>query len=327
MTDKPIRARTPLQFVRLYFTGIAMGIADLIPGVSGGTMAFILGIYAELLDAIKSFNLDVARLALRFKLREAISQIPLAFLVVLVAGIGSAAFSLAHLMSWLLENQPIFLFSFFFGLILASILAVGAHITWLPQSIGALIAGAIGAYIIVGAVPLDMPHDPLTLFLSGSVAIMAMILPGISGSFILLILGQYDFVLTAVKELDILTLIPVGLGAVLGLMGFSRVLSWLLKQYHNVTVAVLVGFMIGSLRVIWPWKEILETRIVDGEVIPIAQRNILPTVGAELWLALLLCIAGFLIVTVLDHMQSRSNPVFTMIGMGRSRDTGVAAAD
>lgn len=324
-TQRP--SRTPLQYVRLFFVGVAMGIADLIPGVSGGTMAFILGIYEELLSAIKSFNLKVLNLAARFKLKEAAAQIPWLFLIVLFAGIGGTVFSLAHLMSWLLENQPIFLFAFFFGLILASIIAVGAHIRWSFQTILALIIGSVGAYIIVGLVPLDMPHDPLTLFLSGMVAIMAMILPGISGSFILLILGQYEHVLNAVKNFDLLTILPVGLGAVVGITAFARVLSWLLKHYHQATVAVLVGFMIGSLRVIWPWKDILEERIVNGETVPIVRVNVLPPFGPELWLALALCLSGFLLVTVLDHLQSRSNPLFRLFGMGQRRDPGVARAD
>ncbi len=319
------RSRNTIENVRLYFTGVAMGIADLIPGVSGGTMAFIMGVYEELLNAIKSVNVEFARKLAAFKWREAFAGIPLAFLIVLGAGIMSAVFSLSFLMSWLLDNQPVFLFSFFFGLILASVIAVGGHVTWKAGTIAAMAIGAVGAFFLVGMVPLDMPHDPLTLFLSGMVAIMAMILPGISGSFILLILGQYDYVLRSVTSLDFLTLIIVGTGAVIGLMMFSRVLSWLLARYHAITVAVLIGFMIGSLRVIWPWKVVLETRIDrHGEEVPIAQANILPDfASAEFWVALLLCLSGFALVSALDHGQSGNNPIIRLFN-GRRRDVRAA---
>lgn len=313
--QKPASSRPRLpESVRIFLTGAAMGIADLIPGVSGGTMAFILGIYDQLLDAIKSFNLTLLRLLGQFKIKEAFAQIPWRFLIPLGLGLGTAIISMARLMQYLLENQPVFLFSFFFGLILASIIAVGSHVPWVPSTLVALVIGTIGAYIIVGLVPLNMPNDPLTLFLSSTVAIMAMILPGISGSFILLILGQYAYVLNAVSNLDIITLIPVALGAAVGLLGFARVLSWLLGRYHDVTVAVLVGFLIGSLRKIWPWKEVLETGFDrHGEVIPLRERNILPDfAGPEVWIALGLALIGFVLLCYIDHLQSGNNLLFRM---------------
>lgn len=326
--DTGTRTRTPLQYLRLYFTGVAMGIADLIPGVSGGTMAFILGIYEELINAIKSFNIQALKLALGRKFGALLDHIPWRFLLVLGAGLGSAVFGLAHLMAFLLENERVYLFAFFFGLILASIFAVSAHVRWAPGTIAALLIGSVSAYILVGMVPLDMPNDPLTLFLSGMVAIMAMILPGISGSFILLILGQYEFILDAVRSLDLVTVAIVGSGAVIGLTVFSRVLSWLLKHYGQTTIAVLIGFMIGSLRVIWPWKQVLETRVAsDGEIVPIRQINVLPAfAGSEFWVALALCLAGIVLVSVLDHQQSGSNPLMRFFG-GSWRRSTVATAD
>jgi putative membrane protein len=302
----------PFSAIRIFFTGFAMGIADLIPGVSGGTMAFILGIYERLLAAIKSFDLQLVRLLLKGRLREAMAQIPWAFLIPLGLGLGAAVLSMARVMRYLLENQPVYLFSFFFGLIIASIIAVGATVRWTPTSGLALVIGTVAAFLIVGLVPLSMPNDPLTLFLSGVVAIMAMILPGISGSFILLILGQYAFVLNAVSDFNLLAIIPVGLGAVVGLLGFARVLSWLLAHYHNVTVAVLVGFMLGSLRKIWPWKEVIETMIDrHGEVVPMRERNILPDfAGPEPWFALGLALVGFLLLSFIDHLQTGANPIF-----------------
>jgi putative membrane protein len=291
-------------------------------------MAFIMGIYEELLAAIKSFNVQTVRLLFRFRFREFFSVVPWRFLLALGGGIGAAVFSLAHLVSWLLEHQTVLLFSFFFGLILASILAIGFTIRWSPPRIVSVVGGTFFAWWIVGLVPLSMPHDPLTLFLSGMTAIMAMILPGISGSFILLILGQYEHILNAVKALDIMTILPTALGAVVGIAGFVRVLSWLLKRWHQVTVAALVGFMIGSLRRIWPWKQTMET-MVDrhGEVVPLLQRNILPDFSsAQFWIAVVLCIAGFVVVSLLDHAQSRANPLFCLFKQ-RSRDKDIAAAE
>lgn len=173
-----------------------------------------------------------------------------------------------------------------------------------------LLIGSIGAYLIVGLVPLDMPNDPLTLFLSGAVAICAMILPGISGSFILLILGQYAYILNAVKDFNLGGLIPALCGMVVGIMTFSRILSWLLKHFHQVTVTLLVGFMVGSLRKIWPFKEVLET-MVDrhGDVVPIVERNVWPDVTQPIvWVSVGLALVGFLLISALDHMQSRANP-------------------
>jgi putative membrane protein len=308
---------------------MAMGIADLIPGVSGGTMAFILGIYEQLLSAIKSFNLGLLRLLSQFKFKEAFAQIPWSFLIPLGLGLGVAIVSMARTMQYLLENQPIYLFAFFFGLIVASIIAVGIRVRWNPPTVLALVIGTIAAYVIVGLVPLNMPNDPLTLFLSSTVAIMAMILPGISGSFILLILGQYAYVLNAVSNLDIITLIPVALGAAVGLLGFARVLSWLLEHYHGVTVAVLVGFLIGSLRKIWPWKEVLETGLDRyGEEIALRERNILPNFASpEFWIALLLALIGFFILSYIDHLQGAGNPVFSWMKRSKAPRGSAATID
>lgn len=315
MTELENHPRTPLQYVRLYLTGFAMGVADLIPGVSGGTMAFILGIYTDLLTAIKSFSLDVLRLVGRFKLREALAHIPWQFLVALMLGIGTAILALARLMDWLLENQQVYLFAFFFGLIVASVIAVATHLKRSPLVWVMLVVGTVGAFLLVNVLPLEMPHDPLTLFLSGMVAICAMILPGISGSFILLILGQYDFVLGAVSDLNLLVVLPVAAGSVVGLLVFSRVLSWLLKNYEQPTLATLVGFMIGSLWKIWPWKEVIETRVDrHGEVVPLVEANVWPNLlSFEFVFALLLLLAGFFLVSYLDHLQSGSNPVMTRL--------------
>ncbi len=321
-TEQPERLenhpRTPKDYARLFFTGAAMGTADPIPGVSGGTMAFILGVYEDLLKAIKSINLDLLKLLARFNIKAALDHVPWQFLLTLFLGIGTAFILLANVITYLLDNQRELLFAFFFGLILASILAIGARVRWTVPATGMLVLGAVVALVIVNLIPLSMPHDPLTLFLSGAIAIIAMILPGISGSFILLILGQYEFVMHAVRDVDIMVIVPVMLGSVVGLLVFARLLSWLLSRYHNPTIALLVGFMIGSLYKIWPWKEVLQTRTNShGVEVPLVETNILPDFASSgFWLAVVLCLVGFVLVSLLDHLQSRANPVFTM---GRSR--------
>lgn len=307
--------RTPRQFLRLYLTGFAMGAADIVPGVSGGTMAFILGIYADLLDAIKSFDITALRLALRLRLREALAHIPLAFLIAIGLGILTAIFTLSGALSHLLETHPTFVFAFFGGLILASIVSVGAKIHWSLATAAALVAGAAVAFIIVGLPILqNASHDPLTLFVSGAIAICAMILPGISGSFILLILGQYEHILNAVRDRDILTLVIVAAGCAVGIVVFSRVLSYLLKHYYQATIAALTGFMIGSLRTIWERTS--------------AGAAVLPQFGTgEIALALALAVFGFVLVSVLDHMQSRNNPFVRLFWRGKTKPAAPLAAD
>ncbi len=302
--------RTPKDYAYLFATGVTMGAADVVPGVSGGTMAFIMGVYQELIDAIKSFDLGVVKLLLRFELKEAAERVPWRFLAALLSGIAVAILTLAGIITWLLEHHPTYLYAFYFGLVLASIVAIGVHVRWSAGAAAALASGTLGAYWVVGLVPVEMPHDPLTLFLSACVAITAMILPGISGSFILLILGQYAYVLNAVKSLDVITLLPFGAGIVVGITAFARVLSWLLHHYHQLTITLLVGFMIGSLRKIWPFKEVLETRIDrHGEVVPLVERNVLPDLAASpFWICLALCVAGFVLIRLLDRMQGDANP-------------------
>ena len=287
-----------VETIRFYLTGVAMGGADLIPGVSGGTIAFILGVYERLLSAIKSVNLHFIKTLFKFKFKEAFSLIPWSFLVPLLLGIGTAILGMANLMKYLLENERVLLFAFFFGLVIASIFTVGRRINWGLGTIFSLICGAIAAYIIIGLVPMEMPHTPIYLFFSGAVAIMAMILPGISGSFILLILGQYKFILDAVTRYDVITILPVALGAVIGLVTFARVLSWLLKNYHGLTVAALVGFMVGSLRKVWPWKE------VEGEI----ENNILPTIlNQEVFMAIALAVLGFVFLIFIERLANKKS--------------------
>lgn len=369
--------RTPRQYLRLFFSGFAMGSADVVPGVSGGTMAFILGVYETLINGIKSFNIRTVRLALRFDIKGIFEQIPVRFFLALGLGLASAVLLLANLLHDLLENQPTFIFAFFAGLILASILAINVKVKWSPQAAVALVVAALFAFFLVG-IDTDSP-DPVgdllaalasgegvaeaeaelvsalqandaenielrieslkttalagldtseieeslaedvfqpsqlpTLFFSGMIAICAMLLPGISGSFILLILGQYAAALGAVRNFDIVSIAALGAGAVIGIIVFSRVISWLLKHYQNVTIAALVGFMVGSLRLIWMEAAkgvdvVSETGALDG---------------GQWALALGLLLFGFLLVSLLDHLQSRSNPVFALFWHAPKADVG-----
>lgn len=316
----PSNPRTMRDYIRIFLSGFAMGSADIVPGVSGGTMAFILGIYEALLDGIKSFNFKLAGLVIGGKLREAMAAVPWQFLVTLGLGLVTAILMLTRFLTWMLEDHPEYLFAFFFGLVLASIIAIGAKITeWNVTTVGGLVAGIAIALLIVTQNPMsDDNHSTMVLFFSGMIAIMAMILPGISGSFILLLLGQYEYVLNAVKDFDFATIITVGVGAVVGLLGFSRVLSWLLKTYEMLTIAILTGFMAGSLWKIWPWREAPNVDVADHA--EEFTNPVLPQVDtSEFWFAMLLMFVGFGIVTALDHMQSRANPFVMLVNGTRTR--------
>ncbi len=308
------KPQTLKQYLRLVLTGFAMGAADIVPGVSGGTMAFILGVYTDLINAIKSFNLEAIRLLLGLRFKELMDHVSLRFLLALGLGLLSAILLLSSFLSATMDDPigRILLFAFFFGLVLASILTIGVKVRWTVASAVALIVGTVVAFFIVNVVPAEADHSAPILFVSGMIAITAMILPGISGSFMLLILGQYDFVLTAVSNRDLPPVIIVGLGAVVGILAFSRVLSYLLTHYYNRTVALLVGFMAGSLWKIYPWKQCLESDLDrHGHERCLLEQNVLPDSSSETFvIAILLLVAGFLLVNLLDHLQSKANPVF-----------------
>ncbi|MCX7737160.1 MAG: DUF368 domain-containing protein [Candidatus Kapabacteria bacterium] len=311
LVEQKANNRKLKDYIRIFGVGVAMGSADIVPGVSGGTMAFILGIYEELLTTIKSFNIKFLKLLFSFKIKEALEHVNYKFLISLLLGLGGALLSLAHIISWLLENEPVLIFSFFFGLVLASIVSVSSHVRWNIPMIITFIVGTAIAYFTVRLMPMNMPNDPLTLFWTASVAIMAMILPGISGSFILFILGQYKFILDAVKSFDIITLLPVAAGILVGIMTFSRILTWLLKHHKNITITLLVGFMMGSLWKIWPFRIVLETATKpNGDIIPIKETVILPDISSGIfWIALFLCIIGVILISIIDHLESKNNPI------------------
>ncbi|MGZ8867972.1 MAG: DUF368 domain-containing protein [Thermoanaerobaculia bacterium] len=306
------RRRTPVEYVGLVARGFCMGAADVVPGVSGGTMAFILGIYEELIESIREFGQPrFLRALMRFRIREVFSIINWKFLLSVLSGIGLAVLTLARLLEWLLHNRPTLVWSFFFGLVLASVVAVARRVDrWRLSLWIALLLGTVFAYVLVGLVPLQTPDAWWFLFFSGAVAICAMILPGISGAFILVLLGKYQYVLNAVNRRDILDIIWVALGAGLGIIAFSQVLGWLFRRFHNVTVAVLTGLMLGSLRKVWPWKVDVEFMIGrHGERIPTVQRNVLPDAfTGDVGIAIGLAVLGLLLVLLLDWWADRLDP-------------------
>lgn len=255
-----------------------MGAADVIPGVSGGTMALITGIYKKLVDSIKSINLEFFRLLVQKKPVLAWKQINGNFLAAVFSGALVSIFSLAKLISWLLEYHQILVWAFFFGLIAASAIYVGRKINnWNTLTVIFILAGTVAAFYITLAAPATTPETLYYVFFSGSVAVCAMILPGISGSFILLLLGKYEYIINAVNIIDLEVLAVFAGGCVIGLILFSNIISWLLKKYYDYTIAILTGLMVGSLNKLWPWKEILETRLnVHGEEVPFIERSIFP---------------------------------------------------
>lgn len=309
--EKP---RTLPAFLRLFGSGFVMGSADVVPGVSGGTMAFILGFYEELIGSIRNVGRAAFwRPLLKFDLRAAFDAINLSFLLTIFAGILTAIVLLAPGIEWMLLYQPVIIWSFFFGLVAASILVVVPRVKqWSWDRYLALALGAVFAYWLVGLVPVQTPDAWWFLILSGALAICAMILPGISGSFILVLLGKYQFVVNAVNTRDLMSLFLVAMGAVVGLVTFAQILSWLFRRYHDLTVALLTGFMIGSLRKVWPWKEVTSTMIDrHGAEVPLSEVNILPPLtinGAfnlEILYALLAALLGLAIVLLIERVLAR----------------------
>lgn len=292
----------------LSLKGLCMGSADVIPGVSGGTIALITGIYEELLLALKSIDATWVKKILNLDLRGALAHVHVRFLLSLFVGIGIAIISLAQLMNYLLHHYPVFTWSFFFGLIAASILVVSRQMgNWTGRAGISFVAGTVVAAFIVNLIPVATPDALWFIFLCGVIAICAMILPGISGAFILLILGKYEFITATLKNpflpQHLVIIIVFCLGCLIGLLSFSRLLNYLLKNFHKLTMAFLTGLMVGSMPKIWPWKEILETKMNRGKAHVIWGSNIMPeTINTEVLIALGLVIIGFIIVLIIERL-------------------------
>ena len=304
------------DFGVLVLKGMGMGAADVVPGVSGGTIAFITGIYEELVHSIKNINFRTISTLWKEGLPAFWKAVNGNFLLSLVGGILISVLTLARIIEYLLVNHPILIWSFFFGLIIGSAIFVSRSIEkWNIGTFISLLAGIAIAWIITSFTPAETTEAYWFIFLSGALAICAMILPGISGSFILLLLGKYQFILSALNEGRISIIAVLLTGALTGIIAFSHLLSWLLEKFHHLTIALLAGFMIGSLNKIWPWKVTVETYIDShGEIKPLLQDNVLPgrfisETGADpqiLW-AVLLALAGFLIIFLFEGISKKQN--------------------
>jgi len=307
------------NYLMLFLKGMGMGGADVVPGVSGGTVAFITGIYEELLNSIKSVDVEAIKLLFSLRLKDFWSKINGSFLLPLVLGILSSVFTLASLMHFLLKNHPIPLWSFFFGLIIvSSVLVLRETKKWGVLNIVAIIAGTAIAYFITEATPATTPDAYWFIFLAGAIAICAMILPGISGAFILLILGKYAFMFEAIHNRNFVIIGIFGLGCIAGLLSFSRVVSWMLKKYHDLAIGVLSGFMIGSLNKVWPWKVTTAFRLnSEGEQVPKLTENVLPgeylrqlNENPQVFQAVLFMALGIFVVVLIEkiaHYKSGSH--------------------
>lgn len=302
------------QYIATFFKGMGMGAADIVPGVSGGTIAFITGIYERLIHALKSINIPALRQLLSGDIKGTWKTIDGNFLLAVFGGVLVSVFSLVKLISYLLEHEQILLWSFFFGLILASALVIGQKVKkWTVRTVVALLAGIGIALYITLATPAQTPDALWFVFLSGAIAICAMILPGISGSFILLLLRKYEYIVGALKELDVLTLLVFMLGCVVGLLSFARLLSWMFQRFHDLTIALLTGFMLGSLNMVWPWKAVLEYRTNSkGEEVPFRFESVLPNQfegDPQLLFAVGLAVGAFVLIYLLERLANRSTEV------------------
>lgn len=262
-----------------YLKGMAMGAADIVPGVSGGSIALIAGIYQQLLDSINAFNLDNLLLLKSFQIKELYARVNGNFLLSLLLGIMTSIFALSRVITYLMEEQPIPLWSFFTGLILVSAFLILKEIKrWNWVILVSILIGTAFAWWVTNLPPTTSPDADWFTFVAGAIAICAMILPGISGSFILLILGKYEMILQAVLDKDLFTLALFAAGCVVGILSFSRVVSYLLRRFHSATIGLLSGFMLGSVNELWPWKVVTSWRTSSsGQQKPFLTENILPT--------------------------------------------------
>ena len=319
--------KTKNSFLGLVARGLGMGAADVVPGVSGGTIAFITGIYEEFLATISGLKFSLIKTWRKEGFKAMWQEMNGNFLIAIFLGIGISIVSLAKVLTYLLNSHPVLLWSFFFGLIIASIWLVGKTVEkWNLQNIIGLILGAVIAFFITILSPSSGSESLLYIFFCGCIAICAMILPGISGSFILLLLGAYATVLGSItgildglkiKDWDAIfsnltLLIVFMLGCLVGLITFSRLLNYLFKKSKNLIIAVLTGFLVGSLNKIWPWKETTEWRLNShGESVPLIQKNISPSKftdlngDSQLILATLLAISGLAFIILLEYFGAK----------------------
>jgi putative membrane protein len=301
-----------VTYLTLILKGIAMGAANVIPGVSGGTLALITGIFERLIFAFKSFNLKAIKLLFSLKIKEFIVHTDLYFLIAVFAGMAIAVVSLARLFDFLFTNYPVYIWAYFFGLVMASVYFVGKTVNkWSVSVILTFIFGTAVAVIISVLNPAKENSSFFYLFICGIVAICSMILPGISGSFVLVLMGNYQLVMIdAVNNMALDILIPVVIGSVFGLLAFSHLLSWVFKRYKDQTISLLTGFILGSLSVLWPWQRMIYLKDSAGELIlkkgePIVMKfeKIWPDAfNTEVIFAIIIAITGILTIWIVEKV-------------------------
>ena len=301
------------DFIYNFLKGMGMGAANVIPGVSGGTIALITGIFERLINSIKSFNLTALKLFFTGKWKAFAEHVDLKFLVAVFLGIAAAILSVAKLFKFLFENYPVYIWAFFFGLIIASIYYVGRTVN--KWNLGSILFFAIGtgiALLIAFGTPAQENHNFLYLILCGVVGTCSMILPGLSGSYVLLLMGNYEYVM--IDAVNLLTtspwegikiLIPVVIGAVIGLLAFAHLLSWIFKNFHDQTVALLTGFILGSTPIIWPWKHAITNALKDGTEKVVGYQWQWPAINAEFFIALVIMMLGAAIIIVTEQLATK----------------------
>lgn len=301
------------DFIYNFLKGMGMGAANVIPGVSGGTIALITGIFERLINSIKSFNLTALKLFFTGKWKAFAQHVDLKFLVAVFLGIAAAILSVAKLFKFLFENYPVYIWAFFFGLIIASIYYVGRTVN--KWNLGSILFFAIGtgiALLIAFGTPAQENHNFLYLILCGVVGTCSMILPGLSGSYVLLLMGNYEYVM--IDAVNMLTtspwegikiLIPVVIGAVIGLLAFAHLLSWIFKNFHDQTVALLTGFILGSTPIIWPWKHAVTNALKDGTEKVVGYQWQWPAINTEFFIALAIMLLGAAIIIVTEQLASK----------------------
>ena len=296
------------QYIANFFKGIGIGSANVIPGVSGGTIALITGIFERLINALKSCNLTAIKLLFTGKFKEFAQHIDLWFLASLGSGVVVAILSIARLFEFLFAEYPIYLWSFFFGMILVSIYYVGITIekfNW--KVVLSFIIGTAIALLIAFGTPANENSNVLYLIICGAVATCSMILPGLSGSFVLVLMGNYQLIMIdAVNDLNLKILIPVVIGGVVGLLAFSHLLSWIFKNYRDITIAVLTGFILGSMPIIWPWKNDVITYF-GSEAKVTGYEYYFPEFNMEFATALVIMLIGAALIVLTEKMAKKSN--------------------
>ena len=299
------------EFFTLYVKAFAIGSADLIPGISGGTVAFITGIYEDLLNAINSLHNIALKPLIQLKLKSALQNVHSRFLLTIALGILSAVVLIARPMHYLFTNHTVLIWSAFFGLIAAStcVLLKKQKEICVKSDLITLIMGAIVSYIIVGVVPVSTTNDLWFIFICGIISIMAMMLPGISGSFLLLMLGKYGLITGAIKDpFNLANFVIIAIfttGALVGMISFGKFLKWLITTHRNKTMAFLIGVLIGSLRKTWPWKEAIEHKIINGKIRILRENNIVPNFDIEAIWAITIIFVSFFIVIWLESLNNK----------------------